>query len=137
MPIHPTGIFIASYRVMTLHRAISLSTDFLEWLLPVVSNFPRDQRLSFSQRMLRAALELHEQLLAGNVTRRENDLDFQAATEWQVQGVRYYVGTCTRWGWLSEAQYSRASELLAAIQLSLEPQESLLEEPVLLYAQVS
>lgn len=40
--------------------------DFLAWLLPMTNHFPRAQRLSVTQRLLDAALDLRERLEEAN-----------------------------------------------------------------------
>ena len=89
--------------------------DLLAWLLPKAERFPRVYRLTVTQRMMDAALDTQEALIAAHRYRgqmRKRELD---RADIALDHLRIYLRLAHHWQWLSNAQYEHVSRLVANI----------------------
>jgi hypothetical protein len=89
--------------------------DLLDWLLPKAERFPRVYRLTVTQRMMDAALDTQEALIAAHRYRgqtRKRQLD---RADIALDHLRIYLRLAHRWQWLSNAQYEHVSRMVADI----------------------
>ena len=89
--------------------------DFLTWLLPVTSNFPRAHRHSFTRRLLDAAFDLRERLEEANYRKGTARRERLRQADECLAKVRLYLRLAARWEWLSEGQYQHVAALVAEI----------------------
>ncbi len=89
--------------------------DLLIWLLPKSERFPRLYRNTLTQRMMDAALDLHEYLYEahsqGGSTRQRHLRSADAA----LNKLRLYLRLAHHWHWLSDGQYEHVSRMVAEI----------------------
>ena len=89
--------------------------DLLQWLLPKTERFPKLYRASVTHRLMNAALDFQEAILAanqfdGSIRRRHlRQADVHLST------LRLYLRLAHDWRWLSRGQYEHVSKLIAEI----------------------
>lgn len=89
--------------------------DLLEWLLPKSERFPRAYRSTVTQRLMDAALDLQEALVAALSREGRSRLSALRTADGALGRLRIYLRLAHRWRWLSEGQYEHASAMVAEI----------------------
>ena len=89
--------------------------DLLNWLLPKAERFPKIYRSTVTQRLMDAALDLQEALLAAELYRDRIRLRQLREADICLSKVRLYLRLVHRWGWLSPGQYEHVSRMVAEI----------------------
>jgi hypothetical protein len=89
--------------------------DLLRWLLPKSETFPVLYRRTVTERMMAAALDLHDALCEaqsqGGTTRQKHLRTADAA----LDKLRMYLRLAHHWHWLSDGQYRHVSGMVAEI----------------------
>ncbi len=89
--------------------------DFLIWLTPVTNHFPRLHRHTITRRLLDAALDFQENILAANNYRGQARLERQKTADLDLDKVRAYLRLAHRLQWLNSGQYEHVSRLAAEL----------------------
>ncbi len=89
--------------------------DLLEWLLPKSERFPRAYRSTVTQRLMDAALDLQEALIAAEPQRGRPRLTALRQADAALGRLRIYLRLAHRWRWLSDGQYQHAGAMVAEI----------------------
>jgi hypothetical protein len=89
--------------------------DFLTWLVPLTEHFPRLHRHTITRRLLDAALDFQEALLAANSLRDRARLERLTAADAYLNQVRVYLRLAHQWRWMNAGQYEHASRLVAEL----------------------
>ena len=89
--------------------------DLLAWLVPKGEAFPRAFRHTVTERLLGAALDLGEELLAAQARRGAARKAHLAAADAALSRLRLYLRLAHHWRWLSSGQYEHASRMVAEI----------------------
>ncbi len=89
--------------------------DLLEWLLPKSERFPRAYRSTVTQRLMDAALDLQEALVAAEPRRGRSRLAALREADAALGRLRIYLRLAHRWRWLSDGQYAHAGGMVAEI----------------------
>ena len=101
---------------MTQNMVIfSRTFDLLEWLLPRSERFPRAYRSTVTQRMMEAAMDLHEALVAAEVRAGRTRLSALRNADTALGRLRVYLRLAHRWRWLSDGQYQHVGSIVAEI----------------------
>jgi hypothetical protein len=82
--------------------------DLLEWLLPKSERFPRAYRSTVTQRLMDAALDLQEALVAAEARPGRSRLSALREADSALGRLRVYLRLAHRWRWLSDSQYAHA-----------------------------
>jgi four helix bundle protein len=86
--------------------------DFLTWLIPKTTSFPRNQRFVVTKRLQDAALDFQEYLIEANRQRGRARLERLRQADAALDKVRLYLRLAVRWNWLSEGQYNHVSRMV-------------------------
>lgn len=89
--------------------------DLLEWLLPKSERFPRAYRSTLTQRLMDAALDLQEALVAAQSREGRSRVSALRNADAALARLRIYLRLAHRWRWLSDGQYAHASAMVAEI----------------------
>ena len=89
--------------------------DFLAWLVPLTNNFPRAHRQTVTRRLLDAALDFLECLVAANALRGGARLEELIAADSRLDKVRFYLRLAHHWRWINPGQYEHGSRLMAEL----------------------
>jgi hypothetical protein len=89
--------------------------DLLEWLLPKSESFPRAYRSTVTQRLMDAALDLQEALVAAEARPDRRRLSALHEADSALGRLRIYLRLAHRWRWLSDGQYAHAGSLVGEI----------------------
>ena len=89
--------------------------DLLRWLLPKSERFPKLYRSTVTRRLMDAALDCQEALLAAQSYRGKIRLRHLKAADAHLSKVRLYLRLAHEWGWLSLGQYGHVSAMVAEI----------------------
>jgi hypothetical protein len=82
--------------------------DLLEWLLPKSEAFPRVYRSTITQRLMDAALDLQEALVAAEARTGRSRVTALREADSALGRLRVYLRLAHRWRWLSDGQYAHA-----------------------------
>ena len=93
----------------------SRTFDLLEWLLPKSERFPRVYRSTVTQRLMDAALDLQEALVAAESRQGRTRVSALRNADAALGRLRVYLRLAHRWRWLSDGQYQHVSEKVAEI----------------------
>ena len=86
--------------------------DFISWLIPRTSSFPRSQRFVVTKRLQDAALSFQEYLIEANRRRGQSRLERLHEADVALDKVRLYLRLAVRWQWLTEGQYHHVSRMV-------------------------
>jgi hypothetical protein len=89
--------------------------DLLEWLLPKSETFPRAYRSTVTQRLMDAALDLQEALVAAEARLGRSRVAALRQADSALGRLRVYLRLAHRWRWLSDGQYAHAGGLVGEI----------------------
>ena len=89
--------------------------DFISWLVPKAKDFPKSQRFVVTKRLLDAALDMMEFLVAANSLRGKERARQLAFADIELDKVRIYLRMIYRWQWISQAQYGHAAKYVTEI----------------------
>lgn len=89
--------------------------DLLNWLLPKAERFPKIYRSTVTQRLMDAALNLQEALLAAELYRDRIRLRQLKEADVQLSKIRLYLRLVHGWGWFSLGQYEHVSRMVVEI----------------------
>lgn len=89
--------------------------DFLTWLVPTTNRFPRLHRHTVTQRLLTAALDFQECILAANSQRGASRSELLRMADGHLSKIRLYLRLAHGWHWLNAGQYEHASRLVAEL----------------------
>ena len=89
--------------------------DLLEWLLPKSERFPRAYRSTVTQRLMDAALDLQEALIAAEARAGRSRLSALRDADAALSRLRIYLRLAHRWRWLSDGQYAHAGGMVGEI----------------------
>lgn len=89
--------------------------DFLAWLVPCTNHFPRLHRHTVTRRLLDAALDFQECILAANSLRGRRRLARLEEADGHLSKVRLYLRLVHRWQWISPGQYEHAARMVAEL----------------------
>ena len=84
-------------------------------LLPKSERFPRAYRSTVTQRLMDAALDLQEALIAAEPRRGRSRLSALREADAALGRLRIYLRLTHRWRWLSDGQYAHAGGMVAEI----------------------
>lgn len=87
--------------------------ELLDWLLPKSERFPRQHRLTTTQRLMNSALDLAEHLNRAQNHRGTIRTQALNDADTALQNLRFYLRLIHQWHWLSTGQYRHVSELVA------------------------
>jgi four helix bundle protein len=87
--------------------------DFITWLMPLTTNFPKNQRFTITARLQNAALNFQELIIEANVRRGGRRAEKLNVADSELRKVRLYLRLCEKWQWITTAQYFHASGMLA------------------------
>ncbi len=93
----------------------SRTFDLLEWLLPKSERFPRAYRSTVTQRLMDAALDLQEALVAAEPRRGRSRVSALRDADAALGRLRVYLRLAHRWRWLSDGQYQHVGGMVAEI----------------------
>jgi hypothetical protein len=93
----------------------SRTFDLLEWLLPKSERFPRAYRSTLTQRLMDAALDLQEVLVAAQSREGRSRVSALRNADAALGRLRIYLRLAHRWRWLSDGQYGHVSGMVAEI----------------------
>jgi hypothetical protein len=93
----------------------SRTFDLLEWLLPKSERFPRAYRSTVTQRLMDAALDLEEALVAAESRRGRSRVSALRDADVALGRLRVYLRLAHRWHWLSDGQYEHVAHMVAEI----------------------
>ncbi len=93
----------------------SRTFDLLEWLLPKSERFPRAYRATLTQRLMDAALDLQEALVAAQSREGRSRLSALRNADAALGRLRIYLRLAHRWHWLNDGQYGHVSSMVAEI----------------------
>lgn len=86
--------------------------DFLVWLMPMTNHFPRNQRHTFSQRLLDAAFDFSEAIHEANLRQGSARRERLARADEALDKVRHYLRLASRLNWLSAGQYQHVAVMV-------------------------
>jgi len=89
--------------------------DLLSWLIPKGERFPRVYRHTVTQRLLGAALDVHEGLFEAQARRGQLRQEALAGVDAALNCLRLYLRLAHQWQWLSDGQYEHVSRMVAEI----------------------
>lgn len=89
--------------------------DLLEWLLPKSERFPRAYRATVTQRLMDAALDLQEALVAAESREGRSRVAALRNADAALGRLRIYLRLAHRWRWLNDGQYGHAGGMVAEI----------------------
>ena len=89
--------------------------DLLEWLLPKSERFPRAYRSTVTQRLMDAALDMQEALIAAEARAGRGRLSALREADAALSRLRIYLRLAHRWRWLSDGQYAHAGGMVGEI----------------------
>lgn len=89
--------------------------DLLGWLIPKAERFPRAFRFTVTHRMMDAALDLQEALIAAQSERDDARGTTLREADAALARLRLYLRLAHRWQWLSTGQYEHVSAAVAEI----------------------
>lgn len=89
--------------------------DFLAWLTPATTHFPRLYRQTITARLLNAALDFQECILEANSLRGANRLARLQLADGHLSKVRLYLRLAHRCHWLNPGQYEHAARQVAEL----------------------
>jgi len=87
--------------------------DFVSWLLPLTSNFPRSQRFIVTERLQSAVLNFQELIIEANAHRGPFRLEKLRLADAELRKARLYLRLCEKWDWITSGQYRHASAMVA------------------------
>ncbi len=87
--------------------------DLLQWLLPMLQKFPKEQRFILAARIHDAAFNFYEAITAASLSKKKNEHLEQADIE--LQKLRLYLRLSHRLQFLSAAQYKHVFELVEEV----------------------
>lgn len=93
----------------------SRTYDFLLWLLPQASRFPRAYRFTLAERVQRRALDLQETLIAAGLRRGPERAARLREADAQLAQLRQALRLCKDLDFLTIGQYEHAAGRLAEI----------------------
>jgi four helix bundle protein len=93
----------------------SRAFDFLSWLIPRTTDFPRSQRFVVTKRLQDAALDFYERITEANGRRGRDRLAKLREADVALDKVRHYLRLAHRWQWLSMGQYEHGSRMVAEL----------------------
>jgi len=93
----------------------SRTFDLLEWLLPKSERFPRAYRSTVTQRLMDAALDLQEALVAAESRGGRLRVSALRDADAALGRLRIYLRLAHRWHWLSDGQYEHTGRMVAEI----------------------
>lgn len=93
----------------------SRTFDLLEWLLPKSERFPRVYRSTVTQRLMDAALDLQEALVAAETRGGRPRVLALRNADAALARLRIYLRLAHRWQWLSDGQYEHAGRMVGEI----------------------
>lgn len=93
----------------------SRTFDLLEWLLPKSERFPRAYRSTVTQRLMDAALDLQEALVAAQSRAGGGRQSALRNADAALGRLRVYLRLAHRWRWLNNGQYEHAGGMVAEI----------------------
>jgi hypothetical protein len=89
--------------------------DLLHWLLPKSERFPKIYRATVTQRLMAAALDFQEALLAAQQYEDKIQLRHLRQADVCLDKVRLYLRLVYQWQWLTKGQYEHVSRMVAEI----------------------
>ena len=89
--------------------------DLLEWLLPKSERFPRAYRSTVTRRLMDAALDLQEALVAAEPRSGRARVSALRDADAALGRLRIYLRLAHRWRWLSDGQYEHVGAMVAEI----------------------
>ena len=89
--------------------------DLLEWLLPKSETFPRVYRSTITQRLMDAALDLQEALVAAEARTSRSRVAALREADSSLGRLRVYLRLAHRWRWLTDGQYAHAGGMVGEI----------------------
>ena len=89
--------------------------DLLVWLGPKAEKFPRPYRLTVTQRLMNAALDVQESLFDAQSRRGRERVNCLQAADAALNKLRLYLRLAHHWRWLSDGQYQHVSALVLEI----------------------
>lgn len=89
--------------------------DFVLWLIPQATKFPRVYRFTLAERLQRHTLDLQETLIAAGLRRDSNRLAHLQKADVQLAQLRHTVRLCKDFNLFTLKQYEYASEHLTEI----------------------
>lgn len=89
--------------------------DFVDWLLPRMERFPRNQRFGVTKRFQDAALDFYERLFEANRLQGQARLAKLNEADVALDKIRHYLRLTTRWKWLTGDQYRYAAGMVAEL----------------------
>lgn len=89
--------------------------DLLAWLLPKAERFPRLYRMTVTQRLMDAALDLQECLFDAQSRRGARRAECLHAADSALAKMRLYLRLAHHWHWLSDGQYEYVSQRVAEV----------------------
>ena len=89
--------------------------DFLLWLLPVTTKFPREYRFLLTKAVQETALRFQERLIEASVGRGKTTTRALAQADVELVKLRHYLRLCFDLKLLRDNQYQHASRSVAEI----------------------
>jgi hypothetical protein len=89
--------------------------DLLAWLMPKAERFPRPFRSTVTQRLMDAALDLHEALFDAHSQRAGARLAALRTADAALGRLRLYLRLAHHWHWLNTGQFEHVSVMVAEI----------------------
>jgi len=89
--------------------------DFLRWLLPVTTKFPREYRFLLTKAVQETALRFQERLIEAGIGRGKTTIRALAQADVELTKLRFYLRLCLDLQLFRENQYRHASLMVAEI----------------------
>jgi hypothetical protein len=89
--------------------------DFILWLLPHTTNFPRSQRFVLTKRLQDAALDFQERIIEAALSQGGQQAERLQTADITLSKVRFYLRLVHELSWLKPGQYAHASRMVAEI----------------------
>lgn len=89
--------------------------DLLHWLVPKGERFPRIYRHTITQRLMDAALDLHDRLFDARARRGKARMERLQEADAALDRLRAYLRLAHQWHWLNDGQYAHVSRMVAEI----------------------
>ncbi|MEM7114172.1 MAG: diversity-generating retroelement protein Avd [Chloroflexota bacterium] len=86
---------------------------FLDWLLPLTSQFPKHHRFGLARRTEDRALDFYEQIVRAAKASKPNRFLYEADV--QLTQLSFYLRRCHKLALLTPKQYHQGSRLVAEL----------------------
>jgi len=89
--------------------------DFILWLLPRTTDFPRSQRFVLTKRLQDAVLDFQECILEAALSQGCKQAERLEEADITLAKVRFYLRLVHEMKWLKAGQYEHAARMVAEI----------------------